>query len=469
MRLKKSLFLILACIVLSMMSSMTSAASFPNVPTRLRGFKQEIRGAQRFAFELFNRETREISNETNMVFSPFSIYSSLTMVGRGAGFRSNSFRQIKKALGLNHSFRVFQQYRSLTFEPSEDYKMSLAQRCYVDKSIKIADKYTVFLNTSELAHVYKVDFQNDKESARKRMNRWVKQETFGEITDLVSEDQVTSLTRIYLINAIALEAPWHMEFQSTGPGYFKTSSAGERMVTNMMRSYEQRCKTRTTDRYTTLLLPLKGGKLHFMAIMPREIGDFSIFNGTRGAHLLRSELRAQRTTLDRKCMVTMPEFAIKHRIEGIREILTDMGVRDIFDPDRADLSRMLKRGDDRLYVSSAAHVATFEVDEKGIKATGATAFGSGYRSMPLRVTIDQPFFFTVVHAQNDAVLFMGRLVKPKLVMLSQFPAKKQIITKKAKKAKAARKAAKNKKEAAKEKKIKTQNTTHESTTVQPSV
>lgn len=129
---------------------------------------------------------------------------------------------------------------------------------------------------------------------------------------------------------------------------------------------------------------------------------------------------------------------------------------------------MLKRDVDRLYVSSAAHVATFEVDEKGIKATGATAFGSGYRSMPLRVTIDQPFFFTVVHAQNDAVLFMGRLVKPKLVMLSQLPAKKQIITKKAKKAKAARKAAKNKKKAAKEKKIKTQNT-HESTTVQPSV
>ena len=128
-----------------------------------------------------------------------------------------------------------------------------------------------------------------------------------------------------------------------------------------------------------------------------------------GQRLTTSSLIAQPTHVD----LTLPRFTFSSQF-SLKNTLCALGMTDVFDPDRADLSGMTDA--ERLFLSAVLHKAFVAVDEKCTEAAAATAVAATIGAMPQIPKVvfraDRPFLFLIRHRPTGTVLFIGRLANP---------------------------------------------------------
>ncbi|MGI8418502.1 MAG: serpin family protein [Nakamurella sp.] len=145
----------------------------------------------------------------------------------------------------------------------------------------------------------------------------------------------------------------------------------------------------------TLLVPASG---HFHAAV-------ASLDGTMMAAATRSGNALQ---------VTMPKFAVSSTPDA-KAIAEKLGVTDLFDDQRADLSGI---GGPPGYLRASAflHRAVVTVDEKGTEATAATGLPvlpmSSRPVPPTMLVIDRPFLFWISETRTGAPLFLGTVTDP---------------------------------------------------------
>ena len=115
-----------------------------------------------------------------------------------------------------------------------------------------------------------------------------------------------------------------------------------------------------------------------------------------------------------KVRVYLPRFEMKSPF-ALGEVLAKMGMRDAFNPTKANFAGM--DGTRDLFIQAVLHQAFVAVDEKGTEAAAATAVVMGLRSAarprPAPVfRADHPFLFTIRENSTGSILFMGRLAEP---------------------------------------------------------
>ena len=98
-----------------------------------------------------------------------------------------------------------------------------------------------------------------------------------------------------------------------------------------------------------------------------------------------------------------------------------MGITDIFDPTRADLSGLTS---DKAYINLALHKANIEFSNEGIKAAAATVYGGAgdtgcgfnyYYEIPIEridITFDKPYMFLIRDKNSGEVWFTGTVYEP---------------------------------------------------------
>ena len=108
----------------------------------------------------------------------------------------------------------------------------------------------------------------------------------------------------------------------------------------------------------------------------------------------------------------MPKFETTTRSDLIPP-LEHLGIRDVFDPNRADLSGIDGARD--LYVNAVKQEVVVNVDEQGTVAAAATAGVAVSVSIPAftAVNVDRPFVYVVRDRTTGAVLFLGRITDPR--------------------------------------------------------
>jgi serpin B len=116
---------------------------------------------------------------------------------------------------------------------------------------------------------------------------------------------------------------------------------------------------------------------------------------------------------DSAVYVTLPRFEMRSAKE-LKEVLTELGMVDVFLPGAADLSGM---ADADLFISAVIHEAYVKVDEEGTEAAAATAVVVGETSAPMVPTFraDRPFLFQIRDRLTGSILFMGRVADPSQV------------------------------------------------------
>ena len=100
---------------------------------------------------------------------------------------------------------------------------------------------------------------------------------------------------------------------------------------------------------------------------------------------------------------------------SLRDILASMGMPAVFSTS-ADFSGMT--GDRELFISDVIHKAFILVDEAGTEAAAASAVimrpGMAAPQKSVEVTIDHPFIFLIRDIETEAILFIGRVMDPRV-------------------------------------------------------
>lgn len=86
-----------------------------------------------------------------------------------------------------------------------------------------------------------------------------------------------------------------------------------------------------------------------------------------------------------------------------------MGIQDLFDQSRSNLSRMA----DGLFAKLCVHATKIIVDEKGTTAAAVTSAVLSNKSSPPKFYLNRPFLYMIVDKSTNLLLFAGQVRNPK--------------------------------------------------------
>ena len=373
---------------------------------------------------------RAIGSNGNAVLSPTSIVLALGMARAGArGATAAEIDSVLRAGGLDqlesglNSLQQVLATRSLTVTDdngdAHQVALEIANQQFAQRGLAIRPDYLDVLAADFGAGLRLVDYRGDPGAARAAVNRWTGTATHGRIPELLGPPDVSTLTRLVLVNTVYLKAPWAFRFfdpKDTRASGFTLANGS--LVTVPMMSYAPGGLDPYLDYaagtgWRAVELPYLGGpdenrSLALTLIVPDHL---AAFERTLTGVQLGAIVGALRS---RKVALTMPKFAIDTHA-NLNLALQALGIRRAFDVNQADFSGIT--GDEPLYVGGVIHQASISVDEKGTEAAAATAIvmatgGPGDTAKAIALRIDRPFLFALRDTETGAVLFLGRITDP---------------------------------------------------------
>lgn len=150
-------------------------------------------------------------------------------------------------------------------------------------------------------------------------------------------------------------------------------------------------------------------------IVPHTAGDFKRLEDSTAAKRIRRALDKIYENGDdwlTFCQLSMPKFKIDYTADDLVTTLGRMGLTDVFNPSKADLSQMTTAYK-HLYVSDLRHKSSIDVNENGVEGAAASSVTASVRMMPRPVPVDRPFMFIIRDDVKGATLFVGKVVQPK--------------------------------------------------------
>ena len=305
--------------------------------------------------------------------------------------------------------------------------------------------------------VFPVDFRNDFEGARRRINAWADEHTHNRIKDLIAIDTIDEKVRervcLILTSAIYFRGRWADEFDAsrTKDDDF-TLAGGQKVSVSMMHHYATRVAgyaafnadgtTFGTPEwlpewsgeqpqkqeqlypdehgFMMLELPYQGDELSMVVIVPQASDGLA-----RVEKMLTSvNLQAWISKLQkRKVEVFLPKFKFDREYR-MRGPLKAMGMLRAFDdtpfPDGAQFEAMCESTDSMrtLHIDQVLHKAFVAVNEKDTEAAAATAIPmpppkNGDTHFKPTFRTDRPFIFLIRDKTTGNILFIGRMMDPR--------------------------------------------------------
>ncbi len=365
-----------------------------------------VAGHTEFTLSMYKQFAAHAPGE-NFIYSAHSISSALAMTYAGA--RGQTKAQMAQALhfidderalhaGFNHL-----DLELLSRPENAPMKLRVVNTLFGQVGHRFEQDYLDLLAANYGAGLSLLNFREEAPFALGEINNWVEDMTEGKIKKLLNADTVNETTRLVLVNAIYLNAPWKFKFKSDGTERFQTPSGAvdaPMMVATNSYGY------RKVEGLEVVSLPYEGDEMEMVLLAP-PAGTFSDFEGQLTTARI-AELTKELPT-PREVNLRMPSFEMTFEL-SLKERLKELGMVDAFGG--ADFSGI--DGTKELVIQDVRHKAFIKVDERGTEAAAATGVGVGIVSIPqiIPVTIDRPFVFLIRDRPTGAVLFSGRVLDP---------------------------------------------------------
>ncbi|HEX4514507.1 MAG TPA: serpin family protein [Polyangiaceae bacterium] len=371
-----------------------------------------------FAIDLFNQVAQDDS--ANVFYSPYSISLALAMTYNGAN--GNTAAQMAQALRfslpvdrLNAALdavdlALASRKNALDSNGNKvtGFQLNVADSLWADKTLVMQQPFVDTLGQSYGASVRLVDFVNAPDPSRLAINGWVSDQTNAKISELIGQGDIDSSTRLVLANAIYFNAAWETPFEATATHAEAFTHLDGTTVTENAMTQTLETSYAHGDGWQAVELPYVGEQTSMVLVVPDQ-GKFSnVEKGLSGDFVQSVFAGLSFSTVN----VTMPKFSIKGATVHLKDTLEALGMKDAFDMNAADFSKMSTQP---LYVGDVLHQAFVSVDEKGTEAAAATAVimkAGAAPSDPVSLDANRPFFFLVRDVPTNTVLFLGRVVDP---------------------------------------------------------
>ncbi|MDR1608194.1 MAG: serpin family protein [Deltaproteobacteria bacterium] len=436
----KTLFLALMMAALTLWAHplMALEASEPQAsePTPSEAIKKLAEANAAFALALYGQLAKP---EGNLFFSPLSVSAVLALVHQGAKGETKS--QIEKTLrfpleatetpaqsmaALSSYLEKRAKWPEINLKQDNDshkydeedlkrlknavkIELNLANSLWPKVGLKIQPDYLKSLG--ENPPIFEVDYANDGQGAKTKINDWIADKTKGKIKNFLGSPPPPQSSLI-LVNAVYFLGQWTFPFNAelTKPHDFVLAS-GEKVEVPFLN------QTKTfnyleIDEGQILELPYGAQDFSFLILLPAN----------KPSGLLELEKKLSQENLNnwresltqKRVIVSMPKFKTTWGTNSLTKPLIELGLKAPFQAG-ADFSGLVLN--DNLLISDVMQKAFVSLDESGTEAAAASAFLMATSAMinqtPPSFVADRPFIFLIQEKTTNSILFMGRLADPR--------------------------------------------------------
>jgi serpin B len=369
------------------------------------------------AFSLY----RQVSaGAGNLLFSPHSISTALAMTYAGAQGRTEA--EMASALHFElPEAELHQAFNRLDLDlqqratlpdayvgKGDGFELDIVNATIGQTGFPFLSSFLDVLAVNYGAALYLLDFANNPDASRERINAWIEEQTNNRIMSLLPPGSIDALTRLVLVNAIYFRASWKHPFDpaDTSPDPFRLLDGSTVTVPTMHGQLTTRYAA--GDGYAAVELPYLGDELAMTVIVP-DAGRFADVESRFDRGFFDGVIAGMRTY---QVTLSLPKYSFRTNL-GLVPPLQALGMNAAFDPARADFSGMSSEADD-LHISAIVHQAFIDVNEAGTEAAASTAVVISVTSLPESVdlAVDRPFLFAIRDRPTGEVLFLGRVMDP---------------------------------------------------------
>ena len=302
----------------------------------------------------------------------------------------------------------------------EPITLEVANRLFGQQGYDFRPAFLNLLKTQYNAPFQPMDFVHGAAGATKTINDWVEQKTQRRIRGLIPGGALDKYTRLVLVNALYLKAPWEEPFSegATKPFPFRVRGGAATMVPTM--NIQKSFGYAKSAGLTLVSLPYGMGELSFLIILPDDTNGLAKVE----AGLTAAKMVEWVSLPGRLMNLHLPKFKIEPSALSLGNALQKLGMATAFDLPRgsANFAGIAPRRlpNDYLYISDVFHKTFLSLDEKGAEAAAATAVIMPVPMgivmdppKPIEVRVDHPFIFAIQHRASGACLFLGHVVDPR--------------------------------------------------------
>lgn len=350
-----------------------------------------------FALQLFQQIHKSSEKMQNLVVSPLSVATLLSIITYGA--EGETLSEITNALGIKAK-DVESILSKLKMKDDKHASLHMANLLATRPDIPLRKD---FVNT--IAHRYRntatktLDLTKEKE--RQKIDEWCKKQTEGMIPQITDKnDQVT-----VLLSAICFKALWEESFEDNYSRIvFENADKSKVLLPSMSRLTDMMVEDRA--RYVALGLNYRGGRYKMLLLLPNEGKSIDDVLNDLTTSELEFLLKSKEDNTETK--LEMPKFEMRLK-QPLIPILKQMGIRLAFTP-QASFGRM---SNIPLYIANVEQRAYIEVNQNGTEASAATkasmAIGAmgGEEPSYRYINVNRPFLFVIGDRQTGVALFMG--------------------------------------------------------------
>ncbi len=348
----------------------------------------------------------------NLALSPYSVAVALAMTTNGA--RAGTGRRMREVLHVDSLATYNAGMAALTHQLAglagpvdvngrhEEILLDPANQLFGDGSLTWTPAFLTVLAKMYGAGMRTVDFRHDPEQARALVNAWTADQTHDRIPEILPQGTVDTLTRLVLVNALYLKAPWSAPFEKTATSSGRFHTAGGTVTADLMSTDEGPAYV-VGRHFRGARLPYAGSTLAMTVALPEPGQESAALRELVGTGLAGGGEPGLR--------LVMPRWTYRVATDLVQP-LRRLGMGVAFGAD-ADFGAMTDDAD--LAITDVLHQTFVAVDEAGTEAAAATAVVMGETSLPVtphELVLDRPFLYVIHDVAHGTPLFVGRVADP---------------------------------------------------------
>jgi serpin B len=386
-------------------------------PGRPDAIPDVVQAMQRLAGGLYGELSAKAGN---LALSPYSIAMALGMTVNGAAGATAT--QMREVLGAEDLARFNGGMNALDSAieglagkqqrndgSSAELALATANQLFGQGSTPWSEEFLDVLAEEFGAGMRTVDFEAAAEQARKLINDWTAEQTRDRIPEIIPEGVLDAMTRLVLVNAIYLKAPWEVPFEKllTARRSFHTAS-GQTVSVDTMTGHLN-APVATGENWQAVRLLYAGSSVAMTIVLPDAGAVAEVESALAGGGLAGFLEEGRPALLE----LQLPRWTFRTQ-SPLNDVLQTLGMPLAFDQMRAEFLPMTTN-DTFLYVSAVLHETFIAVDEEGTEAAAATAVVMSETSAPQYVPfhVDRPFLFVIHDVEHGTPLFLGRVDDPR--------------------------------------------------------
>jgi len=390
------------------------SVSYPkqNIDKGWEDVKQIIKGSYLKNLLPFYKESFQdifgADAEKNIVYSPVNYYLCLAMLTEMTG--GNTQRQLMDVLG-QESLKEIRSQSKLIWEGT--YADNGISKCILGDSVwlrqDIPFEKSVLKTLSKNYYTSAYQGEMGTEEINQKMQEWVNRMTGNMLENQAGKIETKQDTAFVLFSTAYYHDQWSTPFEKrlTKKRVFTNADGTEESCDFMKQTVFSSVYRK--ERFLSAEVGFENGNIMHLFLPTEESNIQEILEQDIEEILHISSGNADRGAEYCDVTLLMPKFEAESTLDLI-PLMQKMGVTDLFQPDAADFSKLVKPEHDTLWVDKAQQSTKAAVDENGCSVASFTEVGArdgaGLPEKKITVNLNRPFLF-VISNYDGVPIFAG--------------------------------------------------------------